>query len=216
MGDVEAPSSENITETPAPENATCDVPKPSIDILKEAKPSENIAINESNEKIENAPPTINIETTLKTSTTEDPVAEKPVDELKNDNKTVDDSAHNAEEAAIKQKEKCALRNKSDIFSVHENKNASTTIFSVGGAPAKTIHNTTSVNSSSNETISSGASRQSHLRNPLTGMGVSSNDEFRTKPSKRKGKSTQSRLKLTRFFQTAILCLVSATKTTTKC
>ncbi|XP_044258994.1 microtubule-associated protein Jupiter-like [Tribolium madens] len=187
MGDVETPSNENVTESPPPENATCDIPKPSIDILKEAKPSENIAINESNENVEN-PPIINIETTLKTSTTEDPVEEEPVDKLKNDNKKVDESVHNAEEAVIKQKEKCSLRNKSDIFSLNENKNAPSTIFSVGGAPSKTIHNTSvnsSKNSSSNETISSGASRQSQLRNPLTGMGVSSNDEFRTKPSKRK-------------------------------
>ncbi|CAH1374562.1 hypothetical protein MTP99_015889 [Tenebrio molitor] len=206
MGDTDAPTTENPPESQ--ENATCDITKPSIDILKEAKPSENIAITDPIEKTENTP-LINVETTVKASTVDDTAVQKDspknveelpkdklcdilpktIDELKNDNKPIAQSVKDEIDDAIKQKEKASLKNRSDIFSLNENKNLPSTIFSVGGAPSKTIHMTTNTNSSktssSNDTIGLAGSKQNQFRNPVTGIGVSSNDEFKNKPSKRK-------------------------------
>ncbi|RZB41594.1 hypothetical protein BDFB_000734 [Asbolus verrucosus] len=178
MGDTDQ-KTENLIEPPA--NTDCDVSKPSIDILKEVKPSENISIDQTNTSLMNLETTFEpLEPTVTTTETEKAAEETPqaVDETK--------------DAKEEQKEKA--RNRSDIFSLNENKNLPSTIFSVGGAPSKTIHKTISAGSnktsSSIDTIvtqTSNMSKQSQYRNPLTGIGVSSNDEFKNKPSKRRGR-----------------------------
>lgn len=135
------------------ENTSCDIPKPSIDILKEAKPSENIAISDREQSSE----------TLTKESTEIKTDQTVIETIKDD--------------VVKSP---SVKNQSDIFSVKEIKNLPCTIFSVSGAPSKTIQK------SSNDTI---GSKQSQFRNPLTGIGVNSKDEFKTKPSKRKGNNS---------------------------
>lgn len=208
MGDLKETSNEEMRHNPPV--APCDVPKPSIDILKEAKPSANIAIRHSIDNVEESAPRRNNETTLKASATVNLCEDKP--------ETPRQPGDEVADAGSKGEEKVAMKYRSDIFALKEAGNETSTIFSVGGAPSKTIHRTTSGSSSKNscssETINSGVSKQGQLRNPLTGMGVSSNDEFRTKPSKRKGKliSLQN-LNLTDTFQMAIRYLAWGTKRT---
>ncbi|KAJ3666281.1 hypothetical protein Zmor_001734 [Zophobas morio] len=194
MGDIEAQVSENISEP----NTACNIPKSSIDVLKESKPSENIAISEPQDKLHDssttdtavAPSTINetMQTAILKTACEsesEKINNNLVDELKN-NKTATDDLKSTTDSC-KQNEKVSLKNRSDIFSLNENKNLAPTIFSVGGAPSKTIHssfNSYSNRTSSNDTIGS-ISKQTQFRNPLTGIGVSSNDEFKNKPTKRR-------------------------------
>lgn len=221
MGDT---SGETHVSENAPLTAPCDDPKPSIDILKEVKPSENIAINKepiSSDSIntttnQRAETETNIETVFKNSensvnSVENPLPKSNIvqSETNTGLKPLTDQSQkeigtprtlsnpvtvsniqekekkeetNAE-ILLKQKERAALKNKSDIFSLKGLKNLPPTpIFSVGGAPSKNVHKTDNMHG-----VEEAPPKQ--LRNPVTGFGVSSNDEYKGKPLRRRGKNT---------------------------
>lgn len=167
------------------EISSCEVTTPSIDILKAVKPSENIPISKN--MLEEPPSStvdIGISNVKKDS---ENINKSPKSEgIKQEAETNIIDATNLKRTRI-------IKNKSHIFSLGENKNLPSTIFSIGGAPSRTIHKIGSIEKKKESTTTIGtqdstASRQSQVRNPLTGIGVSSNDEFKTKPSKRKGLS----------------------------
>lgn len=166
---------------------SCEVTTPSINLLKAAKSSENISISKSVIK----DPLSNPAEANESSKKED--LENIIKDTKSeDNKMATKPEIDTNKIDIpKLKQARKIKNKSHIFSLSENKNLPSTIFSIGGAPSRTIHKDVHPEKSkeSTSTIStqgSTVSKQSQIRNPLTGIGVSSNDEFKTKPSKRKG------------------------------
>lgn len=177
MGDSKTPV---LSKDSKLEISSCDFTTPSIDILKPVKPSQNIAISKN--ELEEPPSN---------------TADISKSDVKKDLERINKSPRSEE---IKQEAKVdetnlkrtrIIKNKSHIFSLSENKNLTSTIFSIGGAPSRTIHKLESIEKNKKSTTTIGTqdsivSRQNQVRNPLTGIGVSSNDEFKTKPSKRKG------------------------------
>lgn len=195
MGDLNKPSNKSISESSP--NVPSDTPKPSIDILNEAKPSATFAMDESREKGETAP-TLNMQTTLEALTIVDPVEEKPeanppqpTEKLKSDNK-VADSEHKVEESVVQENEKVEIKCEKQSFGPKETQNETSAILSDGGAPLKTILKTTSESSSTNETMNSSVFQQSQVKNSLKETEVNSNAEIKPKPSKEKDGETPAK------------------------
>lgn len=190
----------------------CNKPKPSIDLLRKAKSSLNISLAEQTDN-NNTITAIIPEMSNSQSSSTIIEAKLPNDHSHSTHsaiiiKTTTKQSSTTKAGDTTQDEslsvrKISNRNQSDIFSLNktEDNNSFGTMYSVRGAPSRKQSSSSDNKSSSGQfnrekhtmsqelqqiELEAKSSKSINNRNPVTGMGVNSNDEFIIKPIKRRG------------------------------